>query len=148
MLDLYNDICINKKRNSNNYKKLLVKRDNLVKYYVNQIDTEGVKTIVIEDLLNVKYKSDFSRGINDKVSRWTYRPLLIGIEMMCEVKGIELVKVSPAYTSQTCSSCGAVHKDNRQSDYFKCKVCFYEIDSDYNASINIRDKGVYSPLSE
>ena len=67
---------------------------------------------------------------------------------MCEDKGITLVNVSPAYTSPTCSLCGSVHKDNRRDDEFKCIECGYEIDADYNASINIRNKGAIVPIPD
>ena len=143
MPKIYNNI-VSKKRNSNNYKKALKHRDNLVNMYANMIDTEGVKSIIVEDLHKVKHKSRFNNKVNDKISRWTYRPLIDKIDRICEDKGIILVKVSPEYTSQTCSMCGSIHKESRQGDSFKCIDCGYEIDSDYNASINIRNKGIYS----
>jgi IS605 OrfB family transposase len=147
MKEIYSDI-INKKRNSKEYKKVLLKRDNLINYHVNRINLENVNRIVVEELdfSNKKYKSDlkYERKQNDLMSRWTYRPLLNKIAMMCEDNGIELVKVSPAYTSQTCSLCGLIHKESRQGDKYKCVKCGYEIDADYNAAINIRNRGVYS----
>jgi IS605 OrfB family transposase len=148
LLSLYDDICNKKQRNSKEYKKKLKERDNLIGYYVNQINTEGINKIIVEDLNNVKHKSKFNSSVNDKVSRWVYRPLLNKIEMICEVKGIELVKVSPAYTSQTCSFCGAMRKESRQGELFRCIDCGYEIDSDYNASINILHRGATVPLSQ
>ena len=145
MLQLYNEITTCKK-NSKKYKRKLIERDNKLNQLVKKIDLTNVSTVVVEDLCNVKHKFKYNKKVNDKMSRWTYRPLLQRIEMICEVNGIELVKVSPAYTSQTCSLCGAIHKENRDGDLFKCIVCGYEVDADYNASINIRNKGVYSPL--
>ena len=68
--------------------------------------------------------------------------------MRCEAKGILLVKVSPAYTSQTCSSCGAIHRKSRKAELFLCVDCGFKIDADYNAAINIRDKGAYSLLDQ
>lgn len=147
MLLIYKNI-VNKKRNGKEYKRALLERDNLINYYVNQINVEGISKIIIEDLNNVKYKSSYNNKTNDLISRWTYRPLQNKITMMCEVNGIELVKVSPAYTSQTCSLCGHVDKNSRQGDLFKCTRCGEELDADYNASINIHNRGVYSPSSQ
>ncbi len=147
MINIYQNI-VSKKRNSKSYKRELTKRDQMINYYINQIDLDGVKTLVIEDLLNVKYKSQYTNKTNDLLSRWTYRPLIKKLEMICEVKGIELVKVSPAYTSQTCSSCGSIHEESRNGDNFKCVDCGYEIDVDYNASINICNRGVIVPLTK
>jgi IS605 OrfB family transposase len=135
-------------RNSKHYKRLLKQRDNLVNFYCNQIDLTDVTKVVVEDLFEVKKDSKYSPRVNDLLSRWTYRAVLIKIARMCEVNGIELVKVSPQYTSQTCSSCGEAHKESRQGDFYKCVSCGHEIDADINAAINIRNKGASSPLDQ
>ena len=50
----------------------------------------------------------------------------------------ELIEVNPRYTSQMCSCCGHVAKENRQSQaIFKCQVCGYETNADVNAAKNI-----------
>ena len=36
------------------------------------------------------------------------------LEALSEFEGFKLIKVDPAYTSQTCSKCGQVIKANRQ----------------------------------
>ena len=144
MIHTYKSI-IHKQRNSKQYKRTLKLRDNLINYHVNQIDLTDVSDIIIEDLCNVKHKSKYNNETNDLMSRWTVRPLIDKISRICEVKGIKLVKVSPTYTSQTCSECGSVHEESRNGDFFKCIDCGYEIDADYNASINILRRGAYSP---
>ena len=40
--------------------------------------------------------------------------------------GVGMILVNPAYTSQTCSQCGYVAKENRESQaVFICKKCSY-----------------------
>jgi len=56
-----------------------------------------------------------------------------------------LEKVSPSYTSQTCSNCGSINKNNRKGEIYYCDSCGIIIDADYNASINILHRGVYNP---
>lgn len=47
-------------------------------------------------------------------------------------------KVNPAYTSQTCSACGHVAAENRESQAaFRCVACRHEANADVNAAINI-----------
>jgi putative transposase len=47
-------------------------------------------------------------------------------------------KVNPAYTSQTCSACGHVASENRESQtVFRCVACSYGANADVNAAINI-----------
>jgi transposase len=59
------------------------------------------------------------------------------ISLRCEENGILLKRVIPSYTSQKCSSCGFIHKNNRSGKTFLCLNCKLLIDADFNASINI-----------
>lgn len=57
--------------------------------------------------------------------------------------GKRVVRVSPAYTSQTCSACGHCEKKNRLSAVvFRCVACGHEMDANVNAAWNIRGKGL------
>lgn len=52
--------------------------------------------------------------------------------------GVEAEEVNPAYTSQTCSACGYVDKNNRSSQArFRCLWCGMEMHADCNAARNI-----------
>jgi len=134
----------NKVQGSKAFKKALTERDNLINYHTNKLDLQGVSILVVEDLINVKHKSKLGTKFNNKLQRWSYLKTNDKLNRMCELRGITLVKVSPAYTSQTCSKCGATHKESRQGEIFKCVECGFQIDADYNASINIRNRGTYS----
>ena len=55
--------------------------------------------------------------------------------------GITISLTNAEYTSQQCSCCGYIHKDNRKTqEKFKCIHCGYEENADLNASINIRER--------
>ncbi len=138
---IYNKIS-NKKQGSESFKRSLTERDNLINYYVNKIDLTELKTIVIEDLNNVKSGKKY---FNNKIQRWSYVKTIDKINRACEVNGIGLVKVSPFYTSQTCSCCGHINKNSRKNENFLCVSCEYESDADINASVNILNRGIYSP---
>ncbi|MFC5367247.1 RNA-guided endonuclease InsQ/TnpB family protein [Salinirubrum litoreum] len=72
---------------------------------------------------------------------WAFRRLFEYVEYKAEMLGIEVEQVSPAYTSQRCSSCGFTHENNRGSKHqFVCQKCEYELNADYNASKNIARK--------
>lgn len=52
--------------------------------------------------------------------------------------GVEAEEVNPAYTSQTCSACGYVDKNNRPSQArFRCLWCGMKMHADCNAARNI-----------
>jgi IS605 OrfB family transposase len=142
MKSVYDKIS-RKKQGSKAFKRSLIQRDNLINESINKIDLSPINQIILEDLVNVKSGKKY---FNNKIQRWSYAKTIDKINRTCEVKGIELVKVSPAYTSQTCSNCGEVDKKSRLGETFKCTSCSYEIDSDYNGAINIYNKGTIVPL--
>ena len=61
-----------------------------------------------------------------------------------ESAGRKLVKVNPAYTSQTCSKCGHRQKMPLDVRVFHCPCCDLSIDRDLNASLNILALGLQS----
>lgn len=60
-------------------------------------------------------------------------------------RGGHFVAVDPAYTSQTCSACGAVDRGSRRSrDLFACTACGHTEHADINAAKNILRRGTPS----
>ena len=59
-------------------------------------------------------------------------------------EGGRLIKDDPKFTSQTCTECGHVLKENRKSqDKFVCTSCGHTANADTNASKNILDRGIH-----
>jgi putative transposase len=54
-----------------------------------------------------------------------------------EEAGRQLIRVNPAYTSQTCSTCGHRQKMPLSERIFDCPCCHLHLDRDLNASYNI-----------
>ena len=93
-------------------------------------------TVIREDLdiRNMVENKDYSKLISD-VSWGKFFELL-------NYK-TNMVKVNPAYTSQTCSSCGKIDKNSRKSQaIFKCTSCNFEMNADENGALNILEKGI------
>ena len=80
-------------------------------------------TFVIEDL-------DL-RGCRGQ-KRFAYRALHQSLESKAQV-----IKVNPAYSSQTCPSCGYVHRGNRSGINFKCRSCGRISHADVVGGINL-----------
>jgi IS605 OrfB family transposase len=89
--------------------------------------------------VNTQDKNWFKTRIN----RWPVGQLINFIEYKAEKAGIKVERVSPEYTSQECNKCGErgvrPYKGNQQRFY--CRNCDYEVDADFNAAINIAEKG-------
>jgi putative transposase len=58
--------------------------------------------------------------------------------------GRTAVKVNPAYTSQTCSSCGHRQKLSLDERVYRCECCKVEKNRDHNAALNILALGLQS----
>ena len=59
------------------------------------------------------------------------------LEYFGKVFGVPVIAVPPHYTSQNCSSCGAVVKKALSTRTHKCPDCGHIQDRDWNAAINI-----------
>lgn len=82
----------------------------------------------------VKAKSGLNRVILNQ--GWHIFETLLAYKL--EERGGNLVKVNPAYTSQTCSACGAIDKESRKNQAsFLCQSCGHRTHADINAAINI-----------
>ena len=139
-----------KKQGSKKFKRALIERNELINFYVKEfISKEQPDEVVIEKLKNVKHKSSgkiYKKTMN-KLQRWSYAQTFNKLEQLSESKGFTIKEVDPAYTSQTCSKCGSVHKESRKGELYECVNCGMKIDADYNAALNILQIGVYGPYS-
>jgi IS605 OrfB family transposase len=92
------------------------------------------KVIVTEklDLRGAARSKDISR----RVSYWHRRTLKERIEFKASVAGCDRKQINPAYTSQTCPSCGYLNKANRHGDRFQCLNCGRAGQADVIAAIN------------
>lgn len=135
-----------KKQGSKAFKRALTERDNKTNQIINQLPLKRVKTLIVENLKNLRQKTKkrLKKTFINKMQRWSYRDVLDRLSNLAEEIGFTLIKIDPAYTSQRCSACGVICKSNRRGELYKC-ACGLELDADINASLNILHLGVYSP---
>lgn len=105
------------------------------KYIVDEAVRLGVGIIQMEDLSGISENSTFLKD-------WSYYDLQQKIKYKAEEKGIEVVIIKSAFTSQRCSKCGCISKGSRKAQKFKCTVCDYELNADVNAARNIAVKDI------
>ncbi|UXM85062.1 RNA-guided endonuclease InsQ/TnpB family protein [Methanococcus aeolicus] len=144
-----------KVRGSNNYKKTKLKLINvydklnnqkndflhkLSRYYINNYDK-----IVLEDL-KIKSMIENKKGqktLNRHILDGSWRKFINLLLYKAEGAGREVILINPAYTSKKCSNCGFVVSSLKLSDrLFFCPNCGWNIDRDYNASLNILKSGL------
>jgi putative transposase len=82
----------------------------------------------------VRQKAGLNRAILNQ--GWSGFETILSYKM--EERGGRVVKIDPAFTSQTCSACGAVDARSRKSQaIFECVACGHRDHADVNAAKNI-----------
>lgn len=106
---------------------------------VNLAVQEKVSTIVMENLKNIRKAAYSSKRADRNLNSWSFYELQSFIQYKAEIEGIKVIYIKPAYTSQTCSFCGAINKSNRKRNLYSCS-CGNKVHADLNAARNISSK--------
>ena len=124
--------------------KLKVKTDKQIldcvhkisKLYLDYCIDNGISKVYYGDLDSCtrRHKNDMSKFTNQKLRDWCYGLLMLQLENKLSRYGIELVKVSEAYSSQTCPHCGRRHKPTGRN--YECQ-CGYKQHRDIVGAMNI-----------
>jgi len=84
---------------------------------------------------------ELSKRMNRLIQNFGKRYVKEKLERLHQLYGIEIVEVNPAYSSQECSSCGYVDKENRKSTQeFECKCCGNKINAQVNGAKNLLER--------
>lgn len=134
-----------KKKFSNNFykqvevvKKIHLKIQRVREDYLHKVSREianNYQTVFIEDLKISKMIQDknYSKAISDV----SWSKFINYLEYKTEV-----IKVDAKYSSQECSNCGHISKENRKTqESFKCIKCNHEGNADFEASLTILKRG-------
>lgn len=98
--------------------------------------------IAVEDLSINDMQKDSPHCLNKSISDAAWRMFTELLSYKAEEAGRLVVKVNPAYTSQTCSNCGYRTEKKLQDRIHKCCCCGLELDRDHNAARNILTLGL------
>ena len=111
-------------------------------------DTPGIGVMAFEDLARIRRLARkgtrTGRHRRNMLNQWPFSQLQEFTAYKAAAKGIRVVMVDPAYTSQRCNRCGYVDKRNRDRARFDCLRCDHSDDADHNAALNIRDRALQS----
>ena len=121
------------KKGSKAFKRAQKHRTNYINWSIGRLNLDGVKTIRLEELKNVRKGRSASRLL----SHWTYTEINDKIIQKSEYLGIDVETVSNKYRSQRCFECGFTHKSNRSSEKFCCRNCGSSTNADFNAAKNL-----------
>ena len=128
---------------------------NISKHIINRaIETQS--TVAIEDLTGIRDRTNTQP--RNKTERrlsnsWAFYQLRQFLEYKGIRDGVEVVAVSPRYTSQTCHQCLHIHpaegKSYRHGKSFNCGYCRWKGDADLNGAkmISILGQSVSLPVT-
>jgi putative transposase len=100
--------------------------------------------ICIEDLSINKMRENNFRSINRNIGDVAWGQFVQYLAYKAERAGRQLVRVNPAYTTQTCSKCGYREVKKLSDRTYHCPDCGLKIDRDHNSAINILTLGTQS----
>ena len=147
---------VQRKRTRSAYKRLqAVKRrvsrfskdiNHCISKHLVQKALSAAKALSLEDLTGIRERANgYSRELRWQLGNWAFYDLAAKICYKAAEVGLPVVFVDPAYTSQTCSSCGHCERGNRKSQScFKCLNCGFDANADRNAALNIEARAYLS----
>jgi IS605 OrfB family transposase len=100
-------------------------------------------TIAIENLKDIRKRTKIKRKTKTsrRVHAWTFAQFKTFLTYKAEERGCTVVAVDPRHTSQACSRCGHIARNNRRSrGRFQCRSCGFALNADLNAARNIAAK--------
>lgn len=128
---------------------LLRKRKNVINDFMNQAVNCIIKlclrsrigNIVIGELREIKQNMNLGRINNQNFHYIPYGFFKQKLKAKCDYYGINYIEVNEAYTSQMCSVCGDINKNNRKHrGLYVCKKCGSVLNADVNGALNILKK--------
>jgi putative transposase len=140
-----------KQNDSNNKNKSKIKLSRFYykiscirKDYINKLTTKLCsenQTIIIENL-NIKGLNK-NRHLSFSFNDASFGEFVRQLEYKSKIFNSNIIKVGRFFaSSKICSNCGCIKDDLKLSDRtYKCLECGFEIDRDFNASLNILNEG-------
>lgn len=107
---------------------------------VSTLYREGVQTVVIGDVRDIRQDTDVGSTNNQKVHQWSHGSVRHMLTYKAERLGMRAVLQEEAYTSRTCPQCGHRHKSAVQGRNFSCRKCGFRYHRDGVGAMNIRYK--------
>lgn len=133
-----------RQRQKSRLSKLHAKIANVRKDFLHKVSIRYVKEnslIVAENLIvkNMVRLGSLSKHISD--ASWS--TFFQMVKYKCDLYEKEFIQIDPKYTSQKCSCCGHIAKQNRvNQSKFVCVKCSFAQNADFNAAKNIKSEGI------
>ncbi len=105
---------------------------------VSTLHENGVQTVVIGDVRDIRQDLDVGTKNNQKLHQWSHGHVRHLLTYKAERRGIQVALQEESYTSQTCPCCGKRYKPRGR--VYRCSACGFTFHRDAVGAMNIRAK--------
>lgn len=96
----------------------------------------------LEDLTSIRVQTRRGKKFTRKLNNWSFYQLEEFIRYKADAIGKLVITVDPRFSSQKCSRCGNILKENRAGNAYHCHSCGLQLHADLNAARNIAQSGI------
>jgi putative transposase len=98
-------------------------------------------TLVLEDLTDIRERIKGKKRQRRRLHSWSFHRFAVFLAYKCKLLGVKVEFIDPHYTSQECSRCGHICKENRlRQSEFSCQKCKLRLNADVNAARVIKKR--------
>ena len=98
-------------------------------------------TLVLEDLTDIRERIKGKKHQQRRLHSWSFHRFAVFLAYKCKLLGVRVEVVDAHYTSQECSRCGHISKENRvRQSEFSCQKCKLRLNADVNAARVIKKR--------
>jgi len=105
---------------------------------VSTLHENGVQTVVIGDVRDIRQDLDVGTKNNQKLHQWSHGHVRHLLTYKAERRGIQVALQEESHTSQTCPCCGKRYKPRGR--VYRCSACGFTFHRDAVGAMNIRAK--------
>lgn len=98
----------------------------------------GAGVLAVGALTGIRTDKNFGKTGNQKFHTWLQGRIREQLRWKGEDHGVEVIEISEAYTSQTCSHCTHIDKTSRvERGLYVCRACGHVVNADVNGARNM-----------
>lgn len=109
---------------------------------ISTLNRDGVQTLVIGDVRDIRQELDVGSKNNQKVHQWSFGSIRHKLTYKAERIGLQVELQEESYSSKTCPVCGKRRKSRPKGRNYACtnKKCCWKGHRDFVGAFNIRAK--------
>jgi IS605 OrfB family transposase len=134
---------VRKRTKHRKYLKGASAQQQALNYVAKELIADHPDTNFVVEKLSFKGKHKRPKSFRKRHNTWSYSHLAKRLEQLGKTEGFKVLRVNPAFTSQTCPKCKSAHEENRKGEAFNCTSCGYQLHADTVGAVNVLALGTH-----